>query len=152
MCKGRTTWLQTHCRERPSQRFNLGSTTLPWPQPNKKMLRYKPIAPAPASVLKVSHFCAICLLVALGQLYPPVGDAKFLTQSTVCLIPRCALQESSSLPSLYGTECKSRLDSGPSSALLVSLPRSTRTQKTLSRGLAPLRIHYYSTEGYGEIL
>ena len=35
-----------------------------------------------------------------------------------------------------GTECKSRLDSEPSSALLVSLPRSTRTQKPLSRGLA----------------
>ena len=53
----------------------------------------------------------------------------------VFLIHRCALQGSSSLPSLYGTECKSRLDSGPSSALLVSLPRFIHTQKPLSRCL-----------------
>ena len=78
------------------------------------------------SVLNVSHFCAICLLVALGQLYHVIhGLSNPSVRTTMKLIASKFIWK----------ECKSRLDSRPSSALLVSLPRFIRTQKPLSRCL-----------------
>ena len=98
--RGRT----THCRELSLMMCNWVLTMVPWPRPNNRMLRYKPIVllhrasnwkTSPLEH-KVLHFSVICLLAMLDQLYLLVGDIEFLTRSTGSLNPQCTLHESSS--------------------------------------------------------